>query len=56
MGKSNRVSKFLGQKAYERAAAIGAAGPNGRARTIPSKRDKANDAKRQRKRKDWERE
>jgi hypothetical protein len=45
----SRISKFMSQQAWQEMAAIGAAaGVAGRARTIPSKRDKARDPKRQR--------
>jgi hypothetical protein len=43
------IVKFLSQENYNTAKDVGGAGPNNRSRTIPSKSDKNNDPKRQRK-------
>jgi hypothetical protein len=50
----NRVAKMLSRASYATAASIGAAaGAGNRARTMRSKREKANDPRRQRKDRHW---
>ena len=53
---NTRTINALRTANYESLVANGAQGSNHRARTIRTKRDKANDPRRQRKQRDWDRE